>query len=428
MAAGLYSRDLRPAKVHGGFLFIAIEETLWLFFLRKKQGADEWHVPVVRLQANTCFLIPEYTSMKKRVFVVCIFWYFVPSLEEYAFVCAGFSAHADQNKTGPMTMNNLWINQCHFGDCRDTMRRMVADHLKVNCIVTSPPYYRLRDYGVAGQLGLENTVEQYVAALMEVFGLCQQLLADDGTLWLVLADSYAGSGKGRNSDGLRSNTMIGTLQSTHTGSVTGRIIKTGDTVAAKNLYGVPWRVAFSLQADAWILRQDIIWAKPNAMPSSVKDRCITAHEYLFLFSKKPKYYFDHVAIQEIAAYDGRRDITMKGSQKYADANIGQRMQSISARGHKRWQVKDGQYVRNKRSVWWIPTQAYQGAHFAAFPEKLVESCILAGSRPGNIVFDPFLGSGTVGCVAQRLDRLWIGCELNRDYEPLQQARIYNAKG
>jgi len=332
------------------------------------------------------------------------------------------------NNSWPLTMNNQWINQCHFGDCRDTMRRMIADHLKVNCIITSPPYYRLRDYGVNGQLGLEKTVDEYVAALVDVFGLCQQLLADDGTLWLVLADTYSGSGKGRGSDGLRSDSLTGTLQDTHTGSVIGKIMKVSDTVAAKNLYGVPWRVAFALQASGWILRQDIIWAKPNPMPESVKDRCTKSHEYLFLFSRKPKYYFDHTAIQEIAAYDGRRDITMKGSQKYADVNIGQHMQSLSARGHKRWQIKDGKYVRNKRSVWQIPTQAYAGAHFAAFPEKLVELCILAGSRPGDIVFDPFLGSGTVGCVAQRLDRCWVGCELNHDYGPLQQARIDSAKG
>jgi len=325
-----------------------------------------------------------------------------------------------------MAMENAWINQCHFGDCRETMKRMIADHLKVNCIITSPPYYRLRDYGADGQIGLENTVYAYVAALADVFNLCQQLLTDDGTLWLVLADSYAGSGKGRNSDGLRSDTLTGTLQDTNTGSVIGRIINTGDTIPAKNLYGVPWRVAFALQADGWILRQDIIWAKPNPMPESTKDRCTKSHEYLFLFSRKPKYYFDHTAIQEIAAYDGRRDTVMKGSRKYAGDSTGKPGQSLAAKGHKRWQIKDGKFVRNKRSVWWIPTQAYAGAHFAAFPEKLAELCVLAGSRPGDIVFDPFFGSGTVGCVAQRLGRRWLGCELNRDYDGLQQARIDQA--
>jgi len=310
------------------------------------------------------------------------------------------------------------MNKVIFGDCRDTMRDLNAQGVRVQCCVTSPPYFGLRDYGHPGQIGLEKTPAEYVAALVEVFDGVRELLADDGVLWLNLGDTYAsGSGVtlGRNDEDAkniaRRAEKFGTgAAKALTGGNASTTRKVDHGVKPKDLIGVPWRVAFALQAAGWYLRQDIIWHKPNPMPESVTDRCTKAHEYLFLLSKSERYFFDHVAIQEPAETAGQSKNTRTGS-KWVEVD----RRAVVTSDH-----------RNRRSVWTVPTQPYTGAHFAVFPAALIEPCVLAGSRPGDVVLDPFMGSGTTAQVAQALGRQWIGCELNPDYEPLQQARTAQA--
>lgn len=365
-----------------------------------------------------------------------------------------------------MTVRNSWLNRCHFGDCRDTMRRMIADGVRVQCIVTSPPYWGLRDYGVDGQIGLEPTLSEFLAQLVEVFDLCRQLLADDGTLWLNMGDCYmTGAGKvntapgggtqGERWKGIRGDDKLATLGPMQQPN---RMPQLG--FKPKDLAGQPWRLAFALQDAGWWLRQDIIWSKPNPMPESVRDRCTKSHEYLFLMTRSERYYFDFDANKESAVsatcpapagWDtgagAHRDL--KG--RYSGTGVGfghgydatpkprSRRDSFKREDSKREQAIPGQAVgthrpdraesewdvsrRNRRSVWTIPTQAYRGAHFATFPEALVEPCVLAGSRPGDIIFDPFFGTGTVGRVALRLGRQFIGCELNPSNAALQDDRL-----
>ena len=323
------------------------------------------------------------------------------------------------------------------------MRELIAQGVKVQMCVTSPPYFGLRDYGHDGQLGLEATPTEYVVAMVEVFALVRELLSDDGVLWLNLGDTYSSSGaKGTGGASKK--------QLSNAGSRFTQIIEKGrktDGLEPKQLIGIPWRVAFALQADGWYLRQDIIWHKPNPMPESVTDRCTKAHEYIFLLSKSARYHFNHEAIQELATgFDGRKDTMMKGSEKYANGTMlaTGNANSCSVDGRERWRYKNlgekGQQphsmhekrllglpdelspIRNKRSVWTVPTISYSGAHFATFPPALIEPCILAGSRVGDTVLDPFFGSGTTGQVSQALGRKWIGCELNPAYGELQQVR------
>ena len=299
------------------------------------------------------------------------------------------------------------MNKVFFGDCRDTMRDLIAQGVKVQMCVTSPPYFGLRDYGHAGQLGLEATPAEFVAALVEVFGLVRELLADDGVLFLNLGDSYNGYMANQRGTGLEAG-----RQHSRKYIEPGAGLRTS-TLKNKDLIGIPWRVAFALQADGWYLRQDIIWHKPNPMPESVTDRCTKAHEYMFLLSKSERYYFDSASLREPVSEatlaDGRQERGTRGTKgEYAavDGNCG-----FSADG-----------LRNKRSVWTINTAPYSGAHFATFPPALIEPCILAGSRSGDTVLDCFFGSGTTGEVAGNLGRNWIGCEINDQYAPLQQAR------
>lgn len=334
------------------------------------------------------------------------------------------------------------MNKVFFGDCRDTMRDLMARGVKVQMCVTSPPYFGLRDYGHPGQLGLEATPAEYVAAMVEVFALVQELLADDGVLWINLGDSYAAN---------RSYQVASTLMN---GDATnkaqagdGHGMKAADFgLKPKDLIGIPWRVALALQAAGWYLRQDIIWHKPNPMPESVTDRCTKAHEYLFLLSKSERYYFDARAIAQPIAESskerlaqpnlpnqagsdrvpGKTNGNMKavgprfGGNKYGDDD---REESRTKSGN---EYTGGDGLANRRSVWTVPTVPYSGAHFATFPPALIEPCILAGSRPGDLVLDPFMGSGTTAQVAQALGRQWIGCELNPEYAPLQQARTAQA--
>ena len=263
------------------------------------------------------------------------------------------------------------------GDCIAGLRTL--PDASVNCCVTSPPYWGLRDYGHDGQIGLESTPEEYVARMVEVFREVRRVLRDDGTLWLNLGDSYKGG---------------------------------------KQLVGIPWRVAFALQADGWWLRQDIIWHKPNPMPESVRDRCTKAHEYVFLLTKSERYYYDAEAIKEPAkcSSEGIRF----GGRKYGDSND-------PKHATKSGNVSKEYSVANKRSVWAVATKPYSGAHFAVMPPDLVEPSIKAGCPEGGTVLDPFAGSGTVLAVAAELGRNAIGCELNAEYIALAERRILEAR-
>jgi DNA modification methylase len=304
-----------------------------------------------------------------------------------------------------------WLNQCHFGDCIETMRRM-PDGIVQTC-VTSPPYFGLRDYGHEGQIGLEPTPAEFVAKLVEVFREVRRVLRDDGTLWLNLGDSYAAN----RSYQVPSTLMNGdTTNQAQAGSGRG-MLASDFGLKPKDLIGIPWRVALALQADGWYLRQDIIWHKPNPMPESVTDRCTKAHEYIFLLSKSERYTYDREAVQEqaIGGTPGNTKPT-KGGREYEDGASEHRtaanLHNIGARE-----------TRNKRSVWTVATTPYKGAHFATFPTELIEPCILAGAPVGAVVLDPFFGSGTTGQVAQTLGRAFIGCELNPDYKALQDERL-----
>jgi DNA modification methylase len=303
------------------------------------------------------------------------------------------------------------MNKIEFGDCRETMRRWKEQGIKAQTCVTSPPYYGLRDYGHEGQIGLEETPEEYIKAMVQVFRCVWDVLEDDGTLWLNIGDSYNGSG----GQGTKPNIMSKEAADGRG----GKAIKV-DSIKQKDLIGIPWMLAFALRADGWYLRQDIIWHKPNPMPESVQDRCTKAHEYIFLLSKSQKYYYDIEPIREPIkpSTDGQASVRRSGDSK--------------TRSKEHWGVPHNpenvivQYDEikgaNKRSVWTVATKPYTGAHFAVFPEELIEPCIMAGAPVGGIVLDPFMGSGTTAQVAQNLGRQYIGCELNPAYMELQNIR------
>jgi len=307
--------------------------------------------------------------------------------------------------------------QIHLGDCIDSMRQMPAQ--SVHCCVTSPPYFGLRDYGHDGQIGLEPTPEEFVAKLVEVFREVRRVLRDDGTLWLNLGDSYWG-GKGANGTSMALGNAAERGYKQPRGTVVSSM-RAQDAphpvLKGKDLIGIPWRVAFALQADGWYLRQDIIWHKPNPMPESVTDRCTKSHEYIFLLSKSAKYYYDNEAIKEDAQNWGTRD---RSAGKYTSGDV-----PISGGAHKGLQGKDDEDnpTRNKRSVWTVTTKPYSGAHFATFPPDLIEPCILAGCPESGTVLDPFGGSGTTAGVALANGRNAILCELNPVYQPLIVKRV-----
>lgn len=356
------------------------------------------------------------------------------------------------------------------GDNRETIKSLPDQ--SVNTVVTSPPYFGLRDYGTGkwvggdpecnhmrdskvgdststghkgmddkghavgdaiykdeckkcgavredSQFGLEETPEEFCENLVKLFREIRRVLKDDGTVWLNLGDSYAGSGKNRNADGT-SNAGENTKQSTSQGTTEGNLrpVKANEIgLKAKDLIGIPWRVAFALQADGWYLRQDIIWNKPNPMPESVKDRCTKAHEYIFLLSKSKSYYYDHEAIKEPLKYpnETRRPLGSKGAWQ---------MDGREQRENGGGSAYDGYPTkRNKRSVWTVTPKSFKGAHFATFPPELIEPCILAGCPEGGTVLDPFGGSGTTAGVAYLHDRNSILCELNPEYVKLVESRI-----
>jgi len=302
------------------------------------------------------------------------------------------------------------MNFIEFGDCRDIMRDWKTEGIKAQMCVTSPPYFGLRDYGHEGQLGLEQTPEEYIAAMVEVFRCVWDVLADDGTLWLNIGDSYAAAGGAQ---------VQGTKQTkgSQFGAWNGETRKPPPGIKPKDLIGIPWLLAFALRADGWYLRQDIIWHKPNPMPESVRDRCTKAHEYIFLLSKSEKYFFDSEAMQEKAVgAAGGAPLKARDSAYRPDKA---KLNNNGLSGG--WEPSE---TRNRRSVWTVPTRPYKGAHFATFPPALIEPCILAGSRPGDVVLDPFMGSGTTAAVAKQHGRQYIGCELNEEYWPLQEARLH----
>lgn len=323
-------------------------------------------------------------------------------------------------------------NKVYLGDSLEVLRGFEDE--SIDCCVTSPPYYGLRNYGVDGQIGLEESPEEYIGRLVAVFREVRRCLKKDGTCWVNIGDSYA-ERKG-----------------------------VGDGLKPKDLIGIPWMLAFALRADGWYLRQDIIWAKPNPLPGSMKDRCTSSHEYIFLLSKSQKYRFDYDAIQEPAVTAGvvrnreygyeskenlnpdayMRKMPRFGGKKYGDSEEGDavysgkeykpRTKNVMSDGqapnsmHLRREegYADQEYlVRNKRDVWTVPVKPTKESHFATYPPKLIEPCILAGCRWGGVVLDPFMGSGTTGIVARKNGRAFVGIELNPEYRDMAERRIFN---
>ena len=356
------------------------------------------------------------------------------------------------------------------GDVRERLKELPDQ--SVNCCVTSPPYWGLRDYGTASweggnsecdhstarsrgddiktgdkqgtsagsrpntqrtcatcgavrvdeQIGLESTPQEFVDSMVAVFREVKRVLRDDGTLWLNIGDSYNGSG-GNHQPHHKNETGFQGKIGAEKYKGKGRHIGT-DGLKPKDLVGIPWMLAFALRADGWYLRQDIIWHKPNPMPESVTDRCTKSHEYIFLLSKSPRYYYDNEAIKEPNA-DPKRTNYTPGKRAYAEGNTLQTPGKRTRRNDGFEAYANGKIPtgRNKRDVWTVTTKPYRGAHFATFPTALIEPCILAGCPEGGTVLDPFFGAGTTGLVAQRHGRKWIGCELNPEYAAIAQTRI-----
>mgnify|MGYP000682791252 FL=1 len=353
----------------------------------------------------------------------------------------------ETGQDGGTATTHDWLNRCHFGDCLETLRRMPDAF--VHCGISSPPYYGLRDYSVPPTdwpameyrtlggvlqvpamsccLGLEPTPEAFIGHIVLIYREVRRVLRDDGVCWVNMGDSYTSGGRTHERDPDGKNRAVG---------LGARRIDTPEYLKPKDLIGIPWMMAFALRYDGWYLRQGVIWSKPNPMPESVTDRCTKAHEDIFLLSKSPRYYFDNDAIREPWEGEAAKAVAM-GSKE-----VGQRGINASARrgladnqttqfkkqGHSGYFGADGKCLlnplgANKRSVWKVATRAYKGAHFATYPEELVEPMVLAGCPPGGIVLDQFFGSGTTGAVAQRLGRQFIGIELNDAYKPLQDERL-----
>jgi DNA modification methylase len=344
------------------------------------------------------------------------------------------------------------MNKIINSDCIEGLKALPDE--SVDCCVTSPPYFGLRDYGHEGQIGLEETPDAFVNKMVEVFTEVKRVLKKDGTLWLNLGDSYGATGgdiftgfnerySGTGVGGMKQADIANSAKSAGSKKRT-----TG--LSPKNLIGIPWRVAFALQASGWILRQDIIWHKPNPMPESVTDRCTKAHEYIFLLSKSAKYYYDHEAIKQPVADASiarlAQDIeNQKGSERVPGKTNG-RMKAVSAdrkyqdqtvigkklSNHSGGFYEDGSIVgggmANKRSVWTVTTKPFSEAHFATFPEDLIVDCIKAGCPEDGIVLDPFMGAGTTALVASKLNRNFIGFELNADYIEIAKKRLQSELG
>ena len=320
------------------------------------------------------------------------------------------------------------MNEIICGDCLEELKKLESE--SVDCCITSPPYFGLRDYGVVGQIGLEDSMEDYVEKLVLLFRELRRVLKTEGTFWLNLGDSYATDHIQGNTDakmGWKSGEAGGERQRHHGWA-------NGGNLPSKNIMGIPWRVAFALQADGWWLRQDIIWAKPNPMPESVTDRCTKSHEYIFLLAKSPKYYFDNEAIKEKVSYAGfdrgiSNNISPKGITPFGGRTPHKGAitpgQSPQGKALKRMNgEKDCQYDnRNKRSVWTVTTKPFSDAHFATFPKDLIEPMVKAGCPKRGLVLDPFMGSGTTALVARNLGRNYLGIELNPAYIKIAEKRL-----
>ena len=300
------------------------------------------------------------------------------------------------------------------GDALDVLRTLPDD--SVHCCITSPPYYALRDYGMDGQIGREDTPAQYVARLTDVFSEVRRVLRPNGTLWLNIADTYCGtSSKGDHLDPKNPSGRNGQRVS---------LAQRVENVKAKDMLGIPWMLAFALRDHGWYLRSDIIWQKANPMPESCKDRPSRCYEHIFLLAKSRKYYFNAEAIAEPVAESTPMRMRRKfGKNKYSAGIPGQAHQHLNDYRPNGYAEEDIPLLRNKRDVWQINSVPYKGAHFAAYPPKLVETCLLAGCPPDGIVLDPFLGSGTTAAVAKQMGRHYIGIELNPDYCALAEQRI-----
>lgn len=354
------------------------------------------------------------------------------------------------------------LNKIFQGDSLEVLKTLPDNY--IDCCVTSPPYYGLRDYGVNGQIGLEETPELYVEKMAQIFSEVKRVLKTEGTLWLNLGDSYWGSGKGSGQDNFTKNLGRKTLD--YGGQIKNMSLYKRDDFKPKDLIGIPWLVAFALRADGWYLRQDIIWNKPNPMPESVTDRCTKSHEYIFLLSKSAKYYYDQNAVKQPITdttvlrmaqqlenqkgserVQGKTNGNMKavgpGRKPRPDDNRGGNQGSergIPAmgidgngfNGHSGYFDSCGNLLggglANKKSVWTVTTKPFKEAHFATFPEDLIVDCLKAGCPENGIVLDPFMGAGTTGLVARKLNRNYIGIELNPDYIKIAEARIYNEIG
>lgn len=313
-------------------------------------------------------------------------------------------------------MSDIELDKIYTGDCLEVLKTLPDD--SVHCCVTSPPYYALRDYGMEGQIGRETSPKEYVLRLTEVFSEVRRVLRSDGTLWLNIADTYAGKGnqgdfvdpknpKGRNGQAVALNHKV-------------------EGCKPKDMIGIPWMLAFALRDSGWYLRNDIIWMKSNPMPESCKDRCSRCYEHIFLFSKSRKYHFDYKAISEpIAPATAERLKRGMKDNKYASAIPGQSQPQTINRRREHGDITDDMInpLRNKRDVWQINTVPFKGGHYAAYPPKLVETCLLAGCPERGTVLDPFMGSGTTGFVAKQLDRHFVGIELNPEYTELAYRRI-----
>lgn len=320
-------------------------------------------------------------------------------------------------------MSELNLNSIYLGDAKEVLSR--SPDKSIDCCVTSPPYYGLRDYGVSGQLGLEQTPEEYIENLVSVFREVHRVLKDDGTLWVNLGDSYAGGsgrwGGSKNLSSFQSGSKGSLTQIPHTKQWKHPHIK------PKDLIGIPWALAFALRNEGYYLRQDIIWLKPNTQPESIKDRCTKSHEYIFMFSKKPKYYYDIDAIREPhTTLDDleRRVRNGKAEWKTVKASAGSPY-AMGGTGKDR-RKNYHPLGRNKRTVWNVPLTKTKEAHFATYPEKLIVDCIKAGCPVGGVVLDPFIGSGTTAVVALKNDRRYIGIELNPEYIEIAERRISKA--
>ena len=314
-------------------------------------------------------------------------------------------------------LSEIELNTTLIGDCRETLKQLPDGC--INTCITSPPFYALRDYQEENQIGLEKTPDEYVEELVKVFREVKRVLREDGTLWLNLGDTYSSH---KDCKSISQTLSIGT------GSEQAHVIDKGRSASRdskmlkeqglknKELIGIPWKVAFALREDGWYLRQDIIWSKKNSMPESVKDRCTKSHEYIFLMTKNPTYYYDHEAIKEDAVRAGSIPKGKKYSSELADNKIGGK--------HTRETLNEKPVAakKNKRSVWTVALRPFKDAHFAVFPPDLIEPMVLAGCPEKGIVLDPFMGSGTTGMVAQSLGRSWIGCELNPEYVEMQRKR------